>query len=424
MKKKTTATAYYKIGLLVTGAAALAWSVAAANGEADYEGIIRDNVPEVSSVERTLGTQVRYTVHTGQGDLYAVCDSAVGYQSRIETMTVCDADGVVQGVYVVSESETPVFFERLYDHSYFDQFDQLVIEEPIYLGQASGYTGYIGETQTENYVDAVSGSTVSSHAIAESVNNATATLSQELTESSWDNPYNTYEVKTTDLVLVSVVIAAFILNLWKKSGKFRVWWLLLVTVTMGYYVQFFLSLANLYGLITLQIPPLSNIGWYALMIGSVGIALAMGKNLYCNSICPFGAVQELINRVAGFKQLTPSKKVSLMLRLAAPTLLWIAVLLAAVLGDTGTLDYLPFSALFMLDAVWVMWILLPVILFMSLFVRRFYCQYFCPVGLVLNALVKWRNRGVRACRNAITKTRERSAAKNLGRVSDTQREIG
>ncbi|TCX47274.1 hypothetical protein C1I36_14280, partial [Dehalobacter sp. 14DCB1] len=43
----------------------------------------------------------------------------------------------------------------------------------------------------------------------------------------------------------------------------------------------------------------------------------------------------------------------------------------------------------------VIWLMLPVFLFMSLFFNRFYCQFFCPVGFVYNLINRWRNKGVR-----------------------------
>nr|AAL87776.1 unknown [Desulfitobacterium hafniense DCB-2] len=183
----------------------------------------------------------------------------------------------------------------------------------------------------------------------------------------------------------------------KKLVRFRLWLLLASFAVMGFYVKRFIAVSNLFSLITLQIPRLTDLGWYVLIIGALGFIVLLGKNMYCAWICPFGAVQEALNKVSGFKSWGISPQTIKRMKLVAPTLLWLAVMLGTFLGDYGTLDYQPFSALFLFKAVWVMWLMLPVFIFISLFISRFYCQFFCPVGFLLTLLNRWRNKGVRAC---------------------------
>ncbi|WP_207669387.1 4Fe-4S binding protein [Dehalobacter sp. 14DCB1] len=394
-RKKRDFKSYYLLILFFTAIAAIIYGVCWTAKTIDYSALIKQNIPDVTSIGKIVGTQRAYKVDALGKQYYAVCDSAVGYQSRIETMTIVTDDGLVEKVIVTRQGETPVFFDRLYSQKFFEQFQGLSLREPIYLGGAYGYSGYLAGTESDNYVDRVTGSTVSSHAVAEAVNNGTSYIASQCFNTKWVNPYDTYQLNGKDIAMITVFLIALAAAHIKRLAHFRFWWLLASTVMMGFVVDRFVTASNLFSIITLQIPHLTNVGWYVLIAGSLGFILFLGKNLYCAWICPFGAVQEFLNRAAGFKSLGISPQVTKTLRLAAPTILWAAIMLGTWVGDYGALDYQPFSALFLFKAVWMMWLILPIMVFINLFVNRFYCQFFCPVGFLFNLLSRWRNNGVR-----------------------------
>jgi Na+-translocating ferredoxin:NAD+ oxidoreductase RnfG subunit len=392
-KRKNPET-YYLAVLFLTAIAAIFYGIFWTSKTIDYEAVIQQNIPGVTSIEKMIGAQRAYQVDAAGEKYYAVCDSAVGYQSRIEAMTIVNQKGLVEEVMITQQGETPIFFERLYTRKLFNQFKNLSVKEPIYLGGASGYSGYLDERQTNNYIDRVTGSTVSSHAVAEAVNNGTAYIASKFFNTRWSNPYDSFQFNRQDLAMMMIYIIALAAAFIKKLVRLRIWILLAAFGVMGFFVKEFVAASNLFSLITLQIPGLTNIGWYVLMVGALSFIVLLGKNIYCAWICPFGAAQEVINKAAGFKSLGISPQVTRKLKLAAPTILWVAILLGTFLGDYGTLDYQPFSAFFLFKAVWVMWLMLPVFIFISLFISRFYCQFFCPVGFILNLLNRWRNNGV------------------------------
>lgn len=398
VEKKRDLEFYYLIILFLSGIGAVFYGIIWGDKTIDYEAVLQQNLPGVTAIEKTIGTQRTYKVEAAGEQYYAVCDSAVGYQSRIEVMTIADSAGSVVMTVVTKHGETPIFFERLYTQKLFEQFEGLSVQEPIYLGGASGYSGYLDSRQTDNYIDAVTGSTLSSHAVAESVNKATAYIASQFFNTRWDNPYDSFQFTVKDLAMLMIYLIALAAAYLKKLVRFRVWILLVSFAVMGFYVKRFIAVSNLFSLITLQIPRLTDLGWYVLIVGALGFIVLLGKNLYCAWVCPFGAVQEALKRVSGFKSWGISPQTIKKMKLVAPTLLWVAVMLGTFLGDYGTLDYQPFSALFLFKAVWVMWLMLPILIFISLFMGRFYCQFFCPVGFLLTLLNRWRNNGVRACR--------------------------
>ncbi|MCM1566146.1 MAG: 4Fe-4S binding protein [Dehalobacter sp.] len=393
-KRKNPET-YYLAVLFLTAIAAIFYGIFWTSKTIDYEAVIQQNIPGVTSIEKMIGGQRAYQVDAAGKKYYAVCDSAVGYQSRIEAMTIVNQEGFVEKVMITQQGETPIFFERLYTRKLFNQFKNLSVKEPIYLGGASGYSGYLNERQTNNYIDRVTGSTVSSHAIAAAVNKGTAYIASKFFNTRWSNPYDSFQFNRQDLAMMMIYIIALAAAFIKKLVRLRIWILLAAFGVMGFFVKEFVAASNLFSLITLQIPGFTNLGWYVLMGGTLSFIVLLGKNIYCAWICPFGAAQEVINKAAGFKSLGISPQVTKKLKLAAPTILWVAIMLGTFLGDYGTLDYQPFSAFFLFKAVWVMWLMLPVFIFISLFISRFYCQFFCPVGFILNLLNRWRNNGVK-----------------------------
>ncbi|MCM1566138.1 MAG: 4Fe-4S binding protein [Dehalobacter sp.] len=394
-RKKRDIKSYYLMALFFTAIAAIIYGACFAEKTIDYPALIRQNVPEITSIEKIVGTIRAYKIDAAGKRYYAVCDSAVGYQSRIETMTILTDKGLVEKVIVTRHAETPVFFDRLYSQKFFDQFKSLSLGEPIYLGGAYGYSGFLDRRQTENFIDRVTGSTVSSHAVAEAVNKGTLYIASQFFDKQWTNPYDIYQLNSKTLAMIVVFLVALIATFIKKISRFRIWWLLIIIGVMGFFVKEFVTANNLFSIVTLQIPRLTNLGWYVIMVGSLGFVVLFGKNIYCTWVCPFGAAQEFLNKAAGFKSLGISPQVTRILKLAAPTILWIAIMLGTWVGDYGTLDYQPFSAFFLFKAVWVMWLMLPIFIFISLFINRFYCQFFCPVGFILNLLNRWRNNGVR-----------------------------
>lgn len=384
--------------LFLTAAAALIYGFWSSGKTIDYTRIIKQNIPDVIAVERVGGTQPAYRISASGGMYYAVCDSAIGYQSRIEVMTIVSCEGLVEKVLVTRQGETPVFFQRLYSQAWFDEFKGLSVKEPIFLGEAYGYSGYLAGRETNNFIDRVTGSTVSSHAVTWAVNNGAAYLSKQFFNRGWNNPYEEFQFSLKSFLLPAIYAGALAGALNRKLARLRIWILLAGAGLLGFYANQFVTANNLFSLLTLQIPRLTNLGWYLLIFGSLAFIAFLGKNLYCAWICPFGAVQELLNKAAGFRPLGISPEVADKLRLAAPVLLWLAVMLGTCYSDYRTLDYQPFSAFFLLKAVWVMWLLLPVLVFMNLFISRFYCRFFCPVGFTLNLLNRWRNGVVRVWR--------------------------
>ena len=177
---------------------------------------------------------------------------------------------------------------------------------------------------------------------------------------------------------------------------FRMGFLTVTLVFLGWYANAQLSVVNLmalFGALTTEfswqaflLDPLTFILWFA-----VAAALIFwGRGAYCGWLCPFGALQELTNRIAG--------------RLGVPqwTLPWglherlwpvkymiflglFGVSLASIEQAEHLAEIEPFKTAIVLKFVraWPFVAYALALLAAGLFVERFYCRYLCPLGAAL-----------------------------------------
>ncbi len=180
------------------------------------------------------------------------------------------------------------------------------------------------------------------------------------------------------------------------TDKVRIAYLVFTLFVIGWYFNAQLSVVNILAMFSALV---SGFDWgYFLMEplifilwGSVAAALLFwGRGPYCGWLCPFGALQELINRIAKVfkvKQITVpwfihervwSVKYLLFLGL-------FGVSLYSLEWAEKLAEVEPFKTAIILKFAREWWFVLfaLTVLLPGLFIERFYCRYLCPLGAAL-----------------------------------------
>ncbi|MBV2361580.1 NosR/NirI family protein [Thalassococcus sp. CAU 1522] len=177
---------------------------------------------------------------------------------------------------------------------------------------------------------------------------------------------------------------------------FRMTFLTVVLVYLGWYANAQLSVVNLMALFgalvtgfswqAFLLDPLTFILWFAV----AAALLFWGRGAYCGWLCPFGALQELTNKIARA------------LRVPQWTLPWglherlwpikymiflglFGVSLASIEQAERLAEVEPFKTAIILNFMraWPFVAYVMALLAAGLFVERFYCRYLCPLGAAL-----------------------------------------
>jgi len=177
------------------------------------------------------------------------------------------------------------------------------------------------------------------------------------------------------------------------TDRFRMVFLLFTLFFLGFYANAQLSIVNI---LTVFNALISGFSWeYFLMEPLIFILwggvftglLFWGRGAYCGWLCPFGAMQELLNRAAKWVKVP-----QLVLPWGLHERLWpikyliFLVLLGVSLHSLTMAEQLseiePFKTAIILKFArdWPYVLFAVLLLVPGLFIERFYCRYLCPLG--------------------------------------------
>ena len=230
-------------------------------------------------------------------------------------------------------------------------------------------------------IEGVSGSTMTSMAIAQSVK-ARLQLSRDQLAARVPLRF-----AWRDYALLAVIAAAGLMafgppavrHRWKRPYQF------VLIVYVGLIAGDLLAQKLLVGWTRSGIPWTTAPGLVLLAAAALLVPLATGKPLYCHHVCPHGAAQELLShyRPARF-QITLSASVIRGLEYLPFALVFftLAVALLALPFDLAGLE--PFAAYVIRSAGVATLAVAAVGLIASFFVPQAYCRFGCPTGALLN----------------------------------------
>ena len=299
----------------------------------------------------------------------AAAPEVSGYAGPINLALGVDDEGNLLGVRYLDSDETPAYISGIHR----------------WLGSLTGLDLAAGPL-TLDRVDGISGATVTSRAVLETINRAAARTSQAaFGKATPPEPEPSRVVLAAGFwVTLALLIAAVVVHL---SGNQRAR-LLVLAASLGILGLWLntpiteIDLANL-SLGHAASPAENPQRW--LLLGFAGVTALLFGPIWCGMLCPFGALQELVSRLGRLLGLRsyPDRRIDRAARFIR--ILVLAGMLIAV-WSSGDPDWAYFDPMQQVFGErlggWLVVLAVATVLACLVHVR-FWCSYFCPVGALL-----------------------------------------
>lgn len=293
-----------------------------------------------------------------------------GYAGDINVGIMLNADGSIAEVYHISSKETESYLQKIKNAGYYEQYKETSL------------------TKGHQKIDAVSGATLTSEAIAKTVTALIHKGTPEPIDSYAElNSVNTFsinvELNKIWILHVVVIFLMFLYGFQKKLKKSKKHVLILSALSV-IYIGFFLN--NSFTYISFIHPFVgtsvsSLVGLYSLM---VLLGAIWGKNTYCKYVCPFGNIQRLLNQISPIK----SKRFFLSNKWIKRVRAAIAIVLLAgvLLGLRSWSNFEVFPDLFGVQIASLWFIVAVITVLATMVYPMIWCRLLCPTGSLLDGI--------------------------------------
>ncbi|MEA3364925.1 MAG: 4Fe-4S binding protein, partial [Candidatus Hydrogenedentes bacterium] len=244
----------------------------------------------------------------------------------------------------------------------------------------------IFQSQPFEGVDAVSGATLTSHALMTALEQAGNRFAREVLGKSIAAVRQERRASGEVLGLawlVGLSLSAIIARWW-PNPRLRRAILVISLVVCGWYLNLQYSTQQAASLATGALPAWGLSASLFLLLGIPLLTVLFG-NFYCGYLCPFGAAQELLEDITGGALAhDPPKEIWRYGRAVKYLLLFVLAVLFAIYRDPIVLQTDPLISIFSGTPSRFVLFLSIGVLALSLVYRRFWCRNLCPVGAFLS----------------------------------------
>lgn len=349
----------------------------------DVEPYLIDVYPDADRFELLASDSAKgsflYGVYDASDNQVAYISSGEGqgYGGLMITLVGWTMDGTIMTVNVPEHRDTPAWYSRLAAQDFFSQ----------YIGQTYSSALSVGDD-----IDAASGATRSCHGVDVGVRSGRLLLSEQLGD-PFPEPKEPIDFGINEIVLLlglGMVVMFRTVPIFKGKTWARFLSLLYGFVVLGIWISAPLSLVNFAIWPAGFIPSIStNLFIYVLVLGVVGLALVFGKNFWCFWMCPFCAIQEGAHFIGGSRVRTLTKR-QIALRNIRYFVLWAALMIALLMHSPAMTVFEPWNTIFSLTGNPEEWLLVIATVGIAVFIYDFWCHYLCPVGAVMDVVLKIR----------------------------------
>ena len=303
-------------------------------------------------------------------------DNVIGYQGPTETRIGIGLDGKVIGIALGATYDNEKYVTYVREDDYFRQlFNGLDLSK---LAQLNLF---------EAQVEGVSGATMTSMAVAESLLVAADRSIQQQSQSVGATSGDEFEVDGHVIGTTSVIFAALLISFTKlrRSRRLNIVFQLILVAYLGLTNGDTISQAMIVGWAQNGVPWRSATGLFALSIAAFTVPLISRRNVYCSHLCPHGAAQQLLRRPLPWQWRVPRRVGKLLSSIPGLLLVW-CVVVAMMALPFSLVDIEPFDAWIVSVAGAATMTIAIAGLAASLFVPMAYCRYGCPTGALLGYL--------------------------------------
>ncbi|MBW6480768.1 MAG: FMN-binding protein [Bacteroidales bacterium] len=311
---------------------------------------------------------------------YAYLGKGSGYSGDITLITLTDKDFRIKDIRILDHSETYSYFQKLHQQNFFQHLQ----------GK------HTAMSQQANPVDIVSGATVSCMAIVQAIE------ASYLEAEGHKQRFTMVAPGWKEAVLLLLFVNGIILLKSRKSNlKKKVLWAsqLISVIFLGVWLNNYLTLTQINALLLGHFP-LSSGGLFLgiLLAGSILPPLLTGKNLYCHTVCPFGAAQRITGLLGTPRAFRPPWHRKLKYLQWGLTLA--ALSMALAFRNPAISDYTIFDNFFRVGGPTLLITVTIITILTSLVVSHPWCNFLCPMDgifrwlTVINKNVKqqWKNK--------------------------------
>jgi Na+-translocating ferredoxin:NAD+ oxidoreductase RnfG subunit len=313
------------------------------------------------SLEQINSNKWQLTSSDLQPSGYLYTGDGKGYNGPVSILAQTDKVGKIVQLIITENHETPSYFQKLEKNNFLRTVSQVEISDFLY-----------GEP-----VNAVSGATITSRAVMQGIQTAYSKGEDIPLSESGRLSFGVLEIIVIFLLIIGLLLE-WIRN--RKVNRTVLWLSLIISlIFMGFVYNQPVTISRIVAVLNGYLPEVRHEFYlYLLLGGSIFALILTGKNIYCHSVCPFGAAQEVLAKTGRSKTFHPVYYRKLKYLQWSITL--VAVITALLLNNPSVAQYEVFGALFQLTASNILFLVLIIVILLSLFIKRPWCNFMCPVS--------------------------------------------
>lgn len=322
-------------------------------------------------VQAADGTRIGSVLRTSPAT-----ENVIGYQGPTDTLIGFDAEGQYLG-FVLGKS---------YDN---EEYVRYVREDTYLPSLFEGLTVHqLADLDLEEAgVEGVSGATMTSQAVAQTLKRAAAEYEKEQTAKQAKRKAAEFQLSRRDWGTMLVLLVGLLVAFTNLRGQkwVRVPFQLVLIGYLGFINGDLVSQALLVGWAEHGIPWQKATGLVLLCLAAILVPMVSRQNVYCHQLCPHGAAQQLLKHRLPWQPTLPKWLVPI-LSLIPVALLAVVVAVPMLSLSFSLVNLEPFDAYVFRIAGTATITIFVVGLVASLFVPMAYCRFGCPTGALLGFL--------------------------------------